>query len=220
MPLGKGPPKAVATVVAVERIGCSEPLPAELAGDLHADAAAAERRARRGPLAGDRCVVAPRSEVQEVRRVVFVDADLPLVVEGDIDLGITFIKAGAFLGEVAVDWQTTADLAEIGRAAENCAVTLERSALRAEALSTRIDVTPNAEVEGEHADGRADTTVDVDFGRRAVREGDALTGGADVELHVLVDVVARLEIGGDRRFVVGLGDTAEHVIVHECAAEG
>src|SRR5216683_2394319 len=218
--VGEGPTKGRSNGGAVERIGGSEPLPAELAGDIHADAAAAERRARRRPLAGDRCVVAPRTEVQEVRRVVLVDAELPLVVDGDIDLGVTFIKAGAFLGEVAVDWQTTADLAEIGVAAESCAVTLERSALRAEALSTRIDVTPNAEVEGEHADGRADTAVDVDFSRRAVREGDALTGGADVELHVLVDVVARLEVGGDRRLVVGLGDAAEDVIVHECAAEG
>src|SRR5260370_34741160 len=137
-----------------------------------------------------------------------------MVVNGDIALGITFIKVGVFLGEFAVDWQTTADLAEIGVAAENCAVTLERSALRAEALSTRIDVTPNAEVEGEHADGRADTAVDVDFSRRAVREGDAFAGRTDRELHVLVDVVARLEIGGDRRLVVGLGNAAEDVIVH------
>src|SRR5581483_1873241 len=34
-----------------------------------------------------------------------------------------------------------------------------------------------------------------------------------------VDVVARLEIGGDRRFVVRLGDAAEDVIAHESAAE-
>src|SRR5205807_1956569 len=118
--VGEGSTKGRSNGGAVERVGCSEPLPAELAGDIHAD----------------------------------------------------------------------------GAAAENCAVTLERGALRTEPLPTRIDVTPNAEVEGEHADGRADTTVDIDFSRRAVREGDALTGSADVELHVLVDVVARLEVGG------------------------
>src|ERR1700704_5566335 len=55
---------------AEKRIGRSEPLPAELAGDIHADTAAAERRARRSPLAGDRCVVAPCTKIQEVRRIV------------------------------------------------------------------------------------------------------------------------------------------------------
>src|SRR5437588_193250 len=51
----------------IECIGRSKPLTAELTRDVHAHTAAAERRARRSPLAGDRCVVAPGAEVQEVR---------------------------------------------------------------------------------------------------------------------------------------------------------
>src|ERR1700737_3638736 len=46
---GEGSTKGSSNCGAVERIGRSEPLPAELAGDIHADAAAAERRARRAP---------------------------------------------------------------------------------------------------------------------------------------------------------------------------
>src|SRR6195256_1631424 len=152
--VGEGSTKGISNCGAVERIGRSEPLPAELAGDIHADAAAAERRAWCRPLGGQRCVVAPGTEVQEVRRIVFVGTDLPLVVEGHVDLGIAFIKAGAFLGEVSVDWQTGGTLGEIDAVAENSAISLERRALRTEALPTRIQVTPNAEVEGEDADGR------------------------------------------------------------------
>src|SRR6201999_2207734 len=88
-----------------------------------------------------------------------------------------------------------------------------------EALAARIQIAPHTEVEGELADRRADTAVDVDLGRGAVREGDALRRGADIELQVVVDVVARLEIGGDRGLVVGLGDAAEDVIAHDRAAE-
>src|SRR5689334_7088226 len=55
----------------IKCIGCSEPLTAELARDIHSEAAGAERRARRGPLARDRCVIAPGAEVQEVRRIIF-----------------------------------------------------------------------------------------------------------------------------------------------------
>src|SRR6185312_13815994 len=75
------------------------------------------------------------------------------------------------------------------------------------AASTRIQITPDAEVEGGRAEGRTNTAVDVDFSRGAVREGNAFRRGADVELQVLVDVVARLEIGGNRRLMVRLRDT-------------
>ena len=67
-----------------------------------------------------------------------------------------------------------------------------------EALSARIEVSPGTEVEGEDAEGRADTGVEVDFSRSAVRERDARTGDTGVELQVLGDVVARLEVDPDR----------------------
>src|SRR5256714_328379 len=154
----------------IKRIGCSEPLTAELAGDIHAKAAGAERRAGRGPLARDRRVVAPGAEVQEVWRIILVEADLKLIIEGDVDLGIPFIKARTLFGEVAIDRQTPCWFAEICIAAENRAIALERSSLRTEALSTWINVAPQTEVEGKHADGRADTAVDVDLSGGTVRE--------------------------------------------------
>src|SRR4029450_11546657 len=64
------------------------------------------------------------------------------------------------------------------------------------------------------------TAVGVDFSRRAVRERDARTAEADIELEVLGDVVARLEIDVDRRLVVGLGDAAEDVVVGDATTEG
>src|SRR5437763_15709372 len=41
----------------IKCIGCSEPLTADLAGDIHAKATGAERRAALGPLVNDRCIV-------------------------------------------------------------------------------------------------------------------------------------------------------------------
>ena len=139
-----------------------------------------------------------------------------------VDLGIAFEERGVLLGEVAVEGEAADnELTEIGALVEGGAVVGRRShrALSTEALSTRIEVAPDTEVEGEHADRRADTAVDVDLSRGAVREGDALERGTDIELDVLVDVVARLEIGGDRRLVVRLGDAAEHVVAHDGATE-
>src|SRR5437899_1592871 len=130
---------------------------------------------------------------------MLVDAELPLVVKRHVDLGVTFIKAGAFLGEVTVDRETDSTLGEIDAVAEDGAISLQRSALRAKALSAWIEITPNTEVEGEHTDGRTNTAV---------------------EPQILVEVVARFEIGRDRGLVIGLGDTAEDVIVHQRAAEG
>src|SRR5439155_21279214 len=86
--------------------------------------------------------------------------------------------------------------------------------------SARIEVAPGTDVEGKGAERHAATAVNVNFSRRTVRERDALEGRADIELDVLRDVVARLEIGGHRGLVVGLGDAAEDVVVHDRAWEG
>jgi hypothetical protein len=83
--------------------------------------------------------------------------------------------------------------------------------------SARIQVAPGADVEGELADRQAGAAVSVDFSRGAVRERDARTADADIELEVLGDVVARLEIDVDRRLVVGLGDAAEDVVVGDAS---
>src|SRR5262249_20449153 len=122
----------------IERIRSAKPLPAELAGDIHADAGGAEISARRGPLGGDRGVVAPGAEVQEVRRIVLVIADRPLIVDGVGALCIAFEEARIALGKVAVDRQAVAE-AEIRALIEEGAAVGDRSGA-AEALATRIEI--------------------------------------------------------------------------------
>src|SRR5882757_7534435 len=178
---------------AVERIRRAEPLTTKLAGDVHANAGGAKGGRGCGPLAGDRSVVAPSAEVQEVRRIVLVDADRELVVQGNKHLAVDFVEACALLGYVAVDRKTVGEGIGISAEQRRSAACFRTGNARTgdritvEAAAARIQVAPGAEVEGEHADGRPDTAVDVDFSRGAVREGDALAGQADIELGVLVD---------------------------------
>src|SRR6516164_2331804 len=46
-----------------------------------------------------------------------------------------------------------------------------------------------------------------------------VTRNADIVLQILGDVVARLEIGGDRRLVIGLGDAAPDIVRRDPPAE-
>src|SRR5204862_5045892 len=133
---------------AIERVRRAQPLPAEFAGDVHADAAGAERGRRRGPLAGDRGVVAPGAEVEEVRRVIFVEANRELVVQRDIHLAVDFEEAGVALGDIAVQREEAVRYA-LGFGARNARA---GESVGIEALSAGIDVAPGAEVEGEHAE--------------------------------------------------------------------
>ena len=90
---------------------------------------------------------------------------------------------------------------------------------RVEALAARIPVVPTAEVERELVEGRADAAVDVDLARCAVREVDAGAAETDVALQILGEVVARLEVGRDRRLVVRLRDAAEDVVAGDRRTE-
>src|SRR6201999_1406131 len=124
---------------AVEGVRGAQPLPAELAGDVQANAGGAKDGARRSVLGGDRGVVAPGAEVQEVRRVVLVEADRPVVVDGDVDLGVALKEARVLLGEVAVEGKAAdAELAEVETLAERGAIVGggSHSVLCAEALAT------------------------------------------------------------------------------------
>src|SRR5581483_1108587 len=127
-----------------------------------------EDGAGRGVLGRHRRVVAPGAEVQEVRRVVLVEAHRPVVVEGDIHLAVTFNEAGVLFGDVAVDRQRAGDGVGIAERADGAARVRARNARTRDRSgvvtgAARIEVTPDTEVEGEHADRRADTAVDVDF---------------------------------------------------------
>src|SRR5262249_57273975 len=87
-----------------------------------------------------------------------------------------------------------------------------------EATSAPIPIVPTAEIECERTEGRADAGKAVNLRGRSVRKRDALTRNADIELKILAHVVARLEIGSDRRLVMGLRDAAEDVVGgHACA---
>jgi hypothetical protein len=96
----------------------------------------------------------------------------------------------------------------------------DRGDAAVEALPSRIPVVPTAEIECERTERRAKAAVDVDLRSRAVRERDALARNAEVVLQVVSDVIARLEIGGDRRLVIGLGDATEDVVRGDPGAEG
>src|SRR6185503_14930935 len=103
--------------------------------------------------------------IEEVRRVVLVDAESPAVVDGVIQLGVGLEEADVLLHDVAVGEEDRggrdrADVAARNAAGEDVVG----------ATSARIQVTPDAEVEGRRTEGRADTAVDVDFGCGAVRE--------------------------------------------------
>src|SRR6202790_2613934 len=189
---------------AVEPVGCPEPLTADFAGDIHPDATLAEGGGRRGVLAGDRRIVTPGAGVQEARCVKFGEAELPVVIDRVISLAVDLEEADVLLQGVAVG-------KEDGVGADR-ANTAAGDATGQDAFGTtsaRIEVTPDTNVEGEGTEGRSNTAVDIDFGRGTICKRDALAADADVELQVLVDVISRLEIGGDRWLVVGLGDAAE-----------
>src|SRR5215212_5796089 len=158
----------------VEAIRSSKPLPAELAGNIHAYAAAAEDGARRSEFASDRGVVAPSPGVQEAWRVVFIGAELPHIVDNVVYLCVALEEAHISFDHVAVKQRVSRALG-----AQRLTCEIERRAI--EASPARIQVTPNAEVKGECAEGRADTAVNVDFSSRAVRERNALAGKADIK---------------------------------------
>src|SRR5690606_5822867 len=89
-----------------------------------------------------------------------------------------------------------------------------------EALTARIEITEYAEVERHRPESRPDAAIDIDLCGSAVRKRDAGGAGADIQLQVGRHVVARLEIGADRRLTVGLGDAAETVVAGDGGAEG
>src|SRR5262249_24979386 len=133
-----------------------------------------------------------------------------LVVHREGALGKALHEAQVLLDDVAVDRQIT-----IGKAVG----AKHRVEAAVEALPARIPVVPSAEIERERTEGRPDAGETIDLGGRAVRERDALARDAGIELQVLGDVVARLEIAGDRRLVIGLRDAAEDVVRGNAAAE-
>src|SRR5262249_45089994 len=143
-------------------------------------------------------------------RVVHRATERELVIHGVVGLGVALYEAQVLLDDVAVDRQIT-----IGKAvgAEH------RVEAAVEALPARIPVVPSAEIERERTEGGPDARKPVDLGGRAVRERDALARDAGIELQILGDVVARLEIGGDRWLVIGLGDAAEDVVRRDAGAE-
>src|SRR6266498_5594075 len=151
------------------------------------------------------------TRVEHGRRAVHRTTVLDLIVHREGPLGIALHEAQVLFDDVEVDRQVA-----VGQAVG----AKHRSDAAVEALPARIPVVPSAEIERERTKGRPDAAVDVDFGSRAVRERDALARDADVVLQVLGDVVARLEIGGDRRLVIGLGDAAEDVVRGDAGAEG
>src|SRR5439155_8193299 len=143
---------------AVEGVRGTEPLPTEFTRHIHAHAGGTEGCAGRRVLGGQRSVVAPGTRVQEVRRVILGRADRKAVVDGVVHLAVDFDEADVLLHDVAVGEEDRgrADAADVaaGNAAGEHVVG---------AAAARIQVAPDTDVEGEGAEGRADTAVDIHF---------------------------------------------------------
>src|SRR5262249_13157810 len=180
-------------VSAVESIAGAEPLTAELTGHVPTERTECHFL-RRGELDGAGQIFAVGAGVQEVRGVIEVRAERP-IGPGVGNFSIDLVEAGDRFCHVAVIGNATADATRIE--------SLRRAG--AVALTARMVVVPVANIEQAGPPRRTDTAVEVDFRRRVVGELDALTGDASVELPVRIDVVARLEIGRDRRPVTRLG---------------
>ena len=171
-----------------------------------------EQRARQHVFGGAGRVGAVGAGVEDGRRVVHAGTDREGVGDGVARLAVHFPEAQVLLDHVAVARQAERDRVRIQQAVATLGGVV--------ALTARIPVVPGAEVERELAEGRPDAAVEVDFGGGTVRERDALAGDAHIALQLVGEVVARLEIGRDRRLVIRLGDAAEVVVRHQGRAEG
>ena len=128
---------------------------------------------------------------------------MDLIIHREGSLGVALHEAQIPFDDVAVDRQVAVRQTVEAEHRRDAAV---------EAFPAGVPVVPSAEIERERTEGRAEAAVDVNLGGRSVRERDALARNADIVLQVLGDVVARFEIGRDRRLVIGLGDTAEDIV--------
>ena len=118
--------------------------------------------------------------------------------------GIRLPEGQVLLDDVAVDRQEAV--------LEAVDAEMHRVGAAVEAAPAWIPVDNAAEIEGERTEGRPDTGGAVNLGSRPVRERDAGARDPCVELQVRRDVVARLEVGVDRRIMIGLRDAAEDVV--------
>src|SRR4029079_8473107 len=90
----------------------------------------------------------------------------------------------------------------------------------AELRFVRIPVVDAAEIELQRTEGRTDTAVQIDLGRRISRKIHDRGGDTAIELHVRRDVKSRLEISEPGGAAIGLRDTTEVIVVHDRSAEG
>src|SRR5262249_48644546 len=194
---------------AIEVIARAEEPAARFAGQEEAPALR-HGRTRRRELRAARYIGAGSTGIEHGRRVEDRTGECDLVIDREGALGKPLYEAQVPFDDVAVDRQIP-----VRKTVE----AEHRGSAAVEALPARIPVIPNAEIEGERTERRAEAGEAGDLGGRGVRERDALTRNADIELQVLADVVARFEIGGDRRPVVGLGDAAEDIVRRDPPAE-
>ena len=136
----------------------------------------------------------PRARVDHGRRVVDRSAERDIFVKRECALGENFEKVQIGLYGVAVNRQRS-----IGRALTT------KSRKVVEAFSARIPIVPDAKVERDGTEGRADAGGEIDFGGRPIWECDAFAADAGIQLQIFGDVVAGLVIGPDGWLVIGLG---------------
>src|SRR6516162_2503255 len=134
-------------------------------------------------LRAQRYIGAGGTLIEHGRRVEHGPGVCDLVIHREGALGVALHEAQVPFDDVAVDRQIP-----VRKTVE----AEHRGGAAVEALPPRIPVVPNAEIERERTESRAEPAVDIDLGRRAVRERDALARNADIVLQILGHIVARL----------------------------
>src|SRR5262249_23370655 len=150
----------------IEGVAVADELLAYLA--RHVPANRVPKLPGRRELQGAGYVVALRPEVKEVWRVIVISPQSPLRIDGPKDLCVDLPEVPVLLRHIAIRQSRVTPRVQL-----ECAWKW-----RVKALATGIVVIPIAEIERERAQGWAHAAVEVDFGRSAIRELDALAGNA------------------------------------------
>src|SRR5262249_25415324 len=151
-------------------------------------------------LRGTGDIGAVRTRIQNRRRPENATAERELIIHRVGGFAVKFPEAQVRLDDVTVDWEAARERIGVGG-------TISYTGKAVEAGPSGIPVLPVAKTKRELAEGRPDAAVEVDLRGGAVRERDALARQAQIALETIIEIVSRLEVGGDRRLVVRLRDT-------------
>ncbi len=165
----------------IEEIRRPQPVMGEFAGHVPVQAAG---KGGAGILGIAVQIPAGRTAVQPVGIVIDRRADREVVVERIRDLAVELDEAEIVLDRVAAGVGAGEQIGAERVRIEQVGVVAGEPG---KSPPARVVVVPDAEVERELAEGRPNSAVEIDLGRSVVRELDAVSAGADIELQVVVN---------------------------------